>query len=110
MARLAVERAEKHLEDYPDNQRAYYLCLGALTLLGENDRALEWAENAYHLAPEDPATRYNLACFYSMVGNVDKALDLLENSVKSRSWIENDHDLDNLRDHPRFQHLLESLP
>ena len=109
MARLAVERAEKHLEDYPDNQRAYYVCLGALTKLGENDRALEWAENAYRLAPDDPATRYNLACFYSMVGDVDKALDMLENSVKSRSWIEHDQDLDNLRDHPRFQLFLESL-
>jgi adenylate cyclase len=58
----------------------------------------------------DPATRYNLACFYSLVGDVDKALDLLEDSVKSRSWIEHDHDLDNLRDHPRFQLFLESLP
>jgi adenylate cyclase len=74
------------------------------------ERALEWAENAYRLAPDDPATRYNLACFYSLVGDVDKALDLLEDSVKSRSWIEHAHDLDNLRDHPRFKLFLESLP
>ena len=110
MARLAVERVEKHLEDYPDNQRAYYLGIGALTLLGEDERALDWAECAFRLAPDDPATRYNLACFYAQLGNVDKALDLLENSVKSRSWIVHDHDLDNLRDHPRFQRYLESLP
>jgi adenylate cyclase len=110
MASLAVERLEKHLEDYPDNQRAYYLGIGALNQLGEDERALDWAESAYRLAPDDPATRYNLSCFYAQIGRVEKALDLLENSIKSRSWITHDHDLDNLRDHPRFQRFLESLP
>ena len=62
------------------------------------------------LAPDDPPTRYNLACFYAQLGNVDKALDLFENSVTSRSWIENDHDFDNIREHPRFQKFLASLP
>jgi adenylate cyclase len=109
-ARLAVERIEKHLEYYPDNQRAYYLGVGALNELGETKLAREWAETAYRLAPEDPATHYNLACFYSMVGEAEKALDLLEKSIQSRSWIEHDSDLDNLRDHPRFQRFLDSLP
>jgi TolB-like protein/Tfp pilus assembly protein PilF len=110
VARLAVERVEKHLEDYPDNQRAYYLGIGALITLGEMEKAEDWAENAYRLAPDDPATRYNLSCFYAQTGNVDKALDMLENSVYSRSWIEHDHDLDNLRGHPRFQRYVDSLP
>lgn len=110
MARLAVERIENHLEDFPDNQRAYYLGIGALTLLDEKERALDWAEKAYSLAPDDPATRYNLACYYSQVGEVEQALDMLEKSVSSRSWIENDSDLDNLRDHPRYKRYLESLP
>ncbi len=109
-ARLAVERVEQHLEYYPDNQRAYYLCLGALIVLGEQDRALDWAERAFRLAPDDPATHYNLACFYSLIGQLEKALDLLEESIPSRTWIEHDHDLDNLRGHPRFRRYLESLP
>jgi adenylate cyclase len=110
MARLGVERVKKHLEDYPDNQRAYYLGIGALILLDEIDLARKWAEKALDLAPSDPATRYNLACFYSQLGEAEKALDLLEESVSSRSWIENDHDLDNIRDHPRYRTYLESLP
>lgn len=109
-ARLAVERVEKHLEFYPDNQRAYYLGIGALIEIGEKERALEWAEEAIRLGPDDPATHYNLACFYSQVGQLEKALDLLVKSIQSRTWIEHDHDLDNLRDHPRFQRYLESLP
>lgn len=110
IASLAVARVKRHLEDYPDNQRAYYLGIGALILLEEIDLAEEWAEQAYELAPDDPPTRYNLACFYAQLGNVDKALDLFENSVTSRSWIENDHDFDNIREHPRFQKFLASLP
>jgi adenylate cyclase len=78
--------------------------------MGEIERAMEWAEHAHRLAPEDPATRYNLACFYSQVGEVERAIDLLEESIVSRSWVEHDHDLDNLRDNRRFQRYVESLP
>ncbi len=110
MARLAVGRVEKLLEDYPDNQRAYYLGIGALLVLDDKERAREWAESAYRLAPDDPATRYNLACFYAQVDEIDRALDLLEQRVSSRSWIENDHDLDSIRSHPRYLKYIESLP
>jgi len=109
-AQIGVERIEKHLEDYPDNPRAYYLGVGGLMILGETERAHRWAERALSLAPDDPPTRYNLACFYARAGNIEKSLDLLENSITSRSWIENDTDLDSLRDHPRYQAMLDSLP
>jgi adenylate cyclase len=79
-------------------------------LLGQADKALEWTEHALALNPKDQATRYNAACFFAKVGEIDKALDCLENSVMSRSWIENDPDLNALRDQPRYQALLDSLP
>ena len=110
MARIGVERAERILADYPDNQRAYYLGSSGLFVLGQHDRAKEWAERALQLNPDDAATRYNSACFYSKFGDVERALDLLENSVISRTWIENDADLDPLRDHPRFAAIIASLP
>lgn len=109
-ARIGVERAERILVDYPDNQRAYYLGSTGLFVLGQHDRAKEWAERALQLNPDDPATRYNSACFFSKLGDVERALDLLENSVISRTWIENDADLDPLRDHPRFAAIVASLP
>jgi len=110
MAKTAVDRVKRYLEDYPNNQRAYYLGVGALAKLGENELARKWAERAYQIAPDDVATRYNLACFYAKIGDSEKALDFLENSISSRSWIKNDPDLESLHSHPRFQAVLDALP
>ncbi len=109
-ARIGVERAEKILEDYPDNLRAYYLGTSGLMVLGQMDKAREWTEHSLKLSPNDQSTRYNAACFYAKSGDVDKALDCLENSVTSRTWIENDPDLNALRDEPRYQAIIDSLP
>ena len=70
---------------------------------------MKWAQRAYEIRPDDPATLYNLACFYTHIGEIERALDYIERSVSSRSWLENDPDMDPLRDHPRFQALLEKL-
>jgi adenylate cyclase len=109
-ARIGVERAERVLEDYPDNQRAYYLGSSGFVALGQMDKALEWTEHALALNPKDQATRYNVACFYAKIGEIEKALDCLENSVTSRTWMENDPDLNALHDEPRYQALVNSLP
>ncbi|MBE9549032.1 MAG: tetratricopeptide repeat protein [Proteobacteria bacterium] len=110
LAKIGVKRAKRHLEDYPDNHRAYYLGVSGLLVLGEIERAKKWAERAYQIAPEDTATRYNLACFYTRIGDYDKALDFLENSISSRRWIANDPDLEPLHSNPRFQAVLDALP
>lgn len=108
-ATVAIARIEQHLEDYPDNPRAHYLGLGALTVLDEHEKAGQWARRALELGENDAATHYNVACYYSGIGEIDKALDLLENSIQSRSWIENDADLDPIRNHPRYQAFIETL-
>jgi len=110
VARIGIKRAERYIEDYPDSPRAYYLGSTALSTLGQMERAIEWAERALVLSPDDASTRYNVACFYATIGETEKALDLLKNSITSRSWIENDSELDSIRDHPRYQAIIESLP
>jgi len=109
-AEIGVERVTNTLQDYPDNQRAYYLGSGGLWILGQRDRAHEWIERALEISSDDSATQYNAACFYANAGDIDRALDCLENSVISRTWIENDGDLNPLRDHPRYAAILASLP
>ena len=53
---------------------------------------------------------YNVACAYSHIGETEKALDALERSMgkgmAELEWMQNDSDLDNLREHPRFKKLL----
>jgi adenylate cyclase len=108
-AKIGVDRARQHLEDYPDNPRAYYLAATAFIILDQLEEGREWAEKALSLAPDDPSTRYNVACFFAQAGDIERAMDLLENSIFSRAWIENDPELDPLREHPRYKALIESL-
>jgi adenylate cyclase len=101
--------AERHLEDYPDNARAYFLATSALWNLGRKEEACAWIERAIAIDPDDPSTRYNIACFYAQIGELDKALEYLEHSITSRSWAESDPELEPLRSDPRFQALMERL-
>jgi serine/threonine protein kinase/Tfp pilus assembly protein PilF len=109
----AVEVFKKHLELNPDDSRA--LNLGAFALLKAEDKkmAVEWIERAVSLDAEETAILYNAACFYSRLGNVEEALDYFERAIDSgyasKEWIENDSDLDPIRNHPRFQAIMKKL-
>ncbi|NNK49724.1 MAG: hypothetical protein HKP01_12695, partial [Gemmatimonadetes bacterium] len=57
--------------------------------------------------------QYNVACLYSLEDQTDLAIDCLERAVAAgfghRDWIEQDPDLDTLREDPRFQELVRQL-
>jgi len=109
----AVEVFKKHLELNPDDSRA--LNLGAFALLKAEDKkmAVEWIERAVSLDPEETAILYNAACFYSRLGKVEEALDYFERTIDSgyasKEWIDNDSDLDPIRNHLRFQAIMKKL-
>lgn len=52
-------------------------------------------------------------CTYAVLGDTERALELLESSGDNgwydRQWLEHDPDLAALRDHPRFNRLLERM-
>ena len=106
---MVFQRSENNLRDYPENQRALYLGAGSMTVTGELDRGRRWVERAMAIDDTDMATRYNVACYYANVGDIDKALDCLEGSIIAKEWIEHDPDMDPLRDHPRYQAVMDSL-
>jgi len=107
----AIKNAEQHLRLNPNNTRALYLGAGALIMAGFKERGLEWANRALEIEPDEPALLYNVACNYAMLGKIEEAIVLLEKSVTkglgSAAWIKVDPDLDPLRDHPRFQKIVE---
>jgi adenylate cyclase len=101
--------AARHLESYPDNARAYFLATAALYNIGEREKAYEWADKAIAIDPDDGNTRYNIACFYAQVGEADRAFSFLRGSIASRSWADNDPELDPIREDPRFREFLATL-
>jgi serine/threonine protein kinase/tetratricopeptide (TPR) repeat protein len=109
----SVAVSTRHLERYPDDVRAVYMTGGSLIRLGERERGLEWVERARQMDPEDGGTLYNVACAYAVADRPEEALDTLElaldKAVTNLAWIANDDDLAPLRDHPRFQALLDRL-
>jgi non-specific serine/threonine protein kinase len=115
--RQLVEQAlpvlERHVLLFPEDARAWYLGATVQHLAGNTERALEWADRAMAIAPDDGGVRYNIACLQLDLGNHDTALDLLEANVDEgwgfRDWLERDPDLNRVRDHPRFKALLERI-
>jgi TolB-like protein/Flp pilus assembly protein TadD len=108
-----LELTENHLKRNPNDVRATYLSAGALAELGRTEEAIEWAKLALEMEPDDPAVLYNVACIYAAVGKPNEAIGFLERAVEvgfsHLEWIENDADLDPLRDQPRFKELVETL-
>jgi len=106
---LVAERIELH----PDDARALYMGANGLVALGERERGLEWARRAKAIAPDESMVLYNLGCIYSLAGEIDEAIDCLEQAVAlgitHKGWFEHDSNLDPLRSHPRFRTLLAKL-
>ena len=113
-AREGVARAERELTLHPGNTRPAYLGAVGLAALGELDRAKEWAERALAIDPDDGLAKYNVACFCSLVGEHERAIDLLLELLprathERKTWVKHDSDLDPIRSHPRFPKVLELL-
>ncbi|MFN2602559.1 MAG: protein kinase [Gemmatimonadaceae bacterium] len=105
-----VKAAERAIMLNPGDSRALYLGAINLERLGESERAMEWANRALHLDPSHPVMLYNLACFHSVAGRVDIAIDHVERALElgflHKEWYLTDSDLANIRDLPRFRQLI----
>ena len=113
-AQRTVEQVEKVLAGNPDNGAA--LAFGAMCLatLGNLDRARDWIDRCLLVDPDNMQMRYNLAWGLNKVlGNPEGAIEMLR-SVMAKAGANiirlaaNDPNLDNLRDDPCFQEMLEA--
>ena len=110
-ARRSLSRIEKTIAAEPDHGVALGFGVKALSVLGETERAKEWAARAMLLDPGNLNLMYNLACALAMAGERDEALKLLDTVMASAqapgiNWFKVDTDLDPIRDDPRFMAIL----
>lgn len=112
-AKEAFAVVERNLEWNPDDACAYHLGAGSLVVLGEVDRAKSWLRRALEIDPNDSVLLYNVACNLATLGEADAALGYLgqaiDHGVVSATWMNNDNDLEILREDSRFTDMLSRL-
>ena len=73
---------------------------------GDHERGIEIFERTLADYPGNPNVLYNLACFESLAGRTDDALEHLGEAVvadpRTREWAQADSDFDAIRSDPRF--------
>jgi TolB-like protein/cytochrome c-type biogenesis protein CcmH/NrfG len=111
--RLAGLAIERRLQRKPDDVRA--LLLGAVQAAhaGDAARARTLGERAMAARPDDFSTAYNVACAHAVLGEHERAVELLDRAVRhgrgNLGWIEHDTDFASLRGDPRFEAIVGRL-
>lgn len=83
----------------------------ALHFLGRKNEAIEWMDKIVASDPNNHGVYYDRACLLSQMGETDEAIAALrvalEKGYRSFAHIENDNDMDPIRNHPNFIALIE---
>jgi len=93
----------------PDYIEALQLLGDHYTQRGRYDQGLKVDEQLSRLEPHNPLVFYNLACSYSLIGEVDMAAKALEKALalgyRDFKWLAKEPDLRTLRKHPAFREI-----
>ena len=77
------------------------------------ERAISALEEAALIDPENALVHYNLACYFSLAGDADMALDELDKAsrvdVHYLNLVKDELDFDPIRDDPRLALMLSEL-
>jgi tetratricopeptide (TPR) repeat protein len=86
---------------------------GLYTKHGRIADGLRMDRKLVRLLPSDATARYNLACSLALVKRKAEALRSLRQAVelgyRDLDWMQQDPDLEGLKQHPAFQALLQEL-
>jgi len=102
---------ENVLKLNPDYVLAHSALAGIYRRMGFESKANDHISIA--LPKMDNESAYNLACFYAICGESDKALSFLQIALQNKDttieWIKSDPDLELLHNDPRYQNLIQEL-
>ena len=97
----------------PEYVEALQLLGDHYTQRGQFDQGLKVDERLSRLEPGNPLVFYNLACSYSLTGNVEGAARALEEAIqlgyRDFKWLAKDPDLRTLRKHPLFRPIEDKI-
>lgn len=86
---------------------------GLYTRTGRIAQGLKMDRKLVKLQPANPTAHYNLACSLALAKRKSDALRVLRHAVqlgyRDFDWMQQDPDLEPLKQHPEFQSLLETL-
>ncbi len=81
-----------------------------LTLKGRFGDGLQIDKRLVQLRPRDALAHYNLACSYALLKRLDQSIKTLRQAIelgyRDFRYMREDHDLDAIRQDPRFRQLL----
>jgi tetratricopeptide (TPR) repeat protein len=101
---------EKLLEKKPDFIEVLTALGDAYTKKGLYEKGLEMDKRLAELKAGDEVVHYNLACDYSLLKQPELCLKALERAIelgyREFEYIEQDADLDYIRQDPRFRELI----
>lgn len=106
---VKIEFMEGIVRRDPEYIEALQLLGDHYTQRGKFEQGLKVDERLSHLEPRNPLVFYNLACSYSLIGQVDLAATALENALtlgyRDFKWLAKDPDLKTLRKAPVFRSI-----
>ena len=117
-ARVTRDQILKLLPGYllqnPDDSRARMFYAVSLAEVGRKDDALAEGAKALEINPDDARMLYNGGCLYSRLGEVQRAVEMLQQAVargfSDVGWMKHDADLTALRDNAEFIALTTTPP
>lgn len=97
----------------PEYIEALQLLGDHYTQRGKYEHGLKVDEQLSRLEPRNPLVFYNLACSYSLTGEVDMAVTALDQALalgyRDFKWLAKDPDLRRLRKHPVFRTIEDKI-
>lgn len=109
----AIEPLRRAAEASADNLHALLALGWCYKRIGRLDLAIDTLESALAVEPGEPLLRYNLACYFSLAGNKNRALRYLSQTLSIapdyRRLIDDEPDFNSLRQDPDFQSLCRKV-
>jgi len=109
----ALEPLRKAAQVEPDNIHVWLALGWCHKRTARIDLAVKALERALEVEPTEPLVQYNLACYFSLMGNKERALAHLSQALtldsSYRVMVHDEPDFDPIRSDPGFQALTQVI-